>query len=76
MVVRFESRFENGNLKKACKISDTEYNLVLNYDYNTTGHTQWFYFKMMTQLKAGTKIKLNIVNLMKPYSLYKEGMKP
>lgn len=29
-----------------------------------------------TILITGTKIKLNIVNLMKPYSLYKEGMKP
>jgi cytosolic carboxypeptidase protein 2/3 len=73
-----------GISNKACKISDTEYNLVLNYDYNTTGHTQWFYFKMIAQLQTGeysnlpigTKIKLNIVNLMKPYSLYKEGMKP
>ena len=85
MKVRFESRFENGNLSKAIKISETEYNLILSYDYNTSGHTQWYYFKMMTQLPAGliillnnlaTKIKLNILNLMKANSLYNEGMKP
>ncbi|CAI2365726.1 unnamed protein product [Moneuplotes crassus] len=74
--VRFESRFENGNLKKAIKVSDTEYNLILNFDYNTNGHTQWYYFKIMTKLSEGTSIKLNILNLMKPDSLYNYGMKP
>jgi hypothetical protein len=76
MPVRFESRFENGNLKKAIKVSDTEYNLVLSFDYNTNGHTQWYYLKMMASLPAGTRIKLNILNLMKPDSLYNYGMKP
>ena len=74
--VRFESRFENGNLKKAIKVSDTEYNLFLSYDYNTNGHTQWFYFKVISSLPAGTKLKFNILNLMKPDSLYNDGMKP
>ena len=76
MKVRFESRFENANLKKAIKVSDTEYNLWLNFDHNTKGHTQWFYFKIMTQLPAGTKIDFSILNLMKPDSLYNYGMKP
>lgn len=53
MHVRFESRFENGNLKKVAKISDYEYNLVLSYDYNTKGHTQWYYFKMCANFEAG-----------------------
>ena len=74
--VRFESRFENGNLKKAIKVSDDEYNLLLNYDHNTTGHTQWYYFKLISSLPAGTRIRLNILNLMKPDSLYNYGMKP
>jgi hypothetical protein len=74
--VRFESRFENGNLKKAIQVSPTEYNLILNYDYNTSGHTQWFYFKVLSKLAAGTKVRLNILNLMKPDSLYNYGMKP
>jgi cytosolic carboxypeptidase protein 2/3 len=76
MKVRFESRFENGNLKKAIKVSDTEYNLLLNFDYNTRGHTQWFYFKVMTKLPAGTTLQFRILNLMKPDSLYNCGMKP
>ena len=82
--VRFESRFENGNLKKAVKVSETEYNLILNFDYNTDGHTQWYYFKIFSKLAAGnsdlsslgTKVKFNILNLMKPDSLYNYGMKP
>lgn len=61
MKVRFESRFENGNLRKAVKLSETEYNLVLSYDYNTNGHTQWFYFKMMAKLQAGRCRKFNLI---------------
>ena len=57
-------------------MSPTEYNLILNYDYNTSGHTQWFYFKVLSKLAAGTKVRLNILNLMKPDSLYNYGMKP
>jgi cytosolic carboxypeptidase protein 2/3 len=74
--VRFESRFENANLKKAVQVSSTEYNLLLTYDHNTTGHTQWFYFKITSKLKAGTEITFNILNLMKPDSLYNYGMLP
>lgn len=44
----FESRFESGNLSLAVKVPDTErankavaeYNLVLQNDINTRGHTQ------------------------------------
>ena len=53
MKVRFESRFENGNLSKAIMLTETEYNLVLSFDYNTNGHTQWYYFKMITKLPSG-----------------------
>jgi hypothetical protein len=35
----FESRFESGNLRRAVKISDNEYNLVLKYDEKTTTYT-------------------------------------
>ena len=42
----FESRFESGNLRRAVKIGDFEYNLILKYDYNTTAYTQWFYFRI------------------------------
>lgn len=36
----FESRFESGNLGLAVKLSDSEYNLVLQNDSLTKGNTQ------------------------------------
>ena len=42
----FESRFESGNLRRAVKIADNEYNLILKYDHNTTAYTQWFYLRV------------------------------
>ena len=36
----FESRFESGNLALASKVSETEYNLLMQNDINTKGHTQ------------------------------------
>ena len=38
--LRFESRFESGNLSIASKVSDNEYNLLLQNDINTIGNTQ------------------------------------
>jgi cytosolic carboxypeptidase protein 2/3 len=35
----FESRFESGNLLCAIKVSETEYDLVLQNDINTNGNT-------------------------------------
>lgn len=42
--LQFESRFESGNLRRAVKVSDTEYDLFLKNDYGTTGYTQWYFF--------------------------------
>ena len=38
-VLIFDSRFENGNLRKASKVNNIEYNLWLENDINTKGHT-------------------------------------
>ena len=38
------------------------------------GHTQWFYFKV-SNVKKGQKVKFNMLNMIKPKSLYNEGMK-
>lgn len=35
----FESRFESGNLRRAVKINDFEYDLYLKNDYGTQGYT-------------------------------------
>ena len=42
----FESRFESGNLRKAVKISDSEYDLYMKNDYGTNGFTQWYFFRV------------------------------
>lgn len=70
----FESRFESGNLLAAIKLSDNEYDLVLQNDINTNGHTQWFFFRVGNTRK-GMRIKFNMINLAKPDSLYNYGMK-
>ena len=69
----FESRYECGNLNYALKISDNEYNLLLQNDINTNGHTQWFYFRV-SNTRENMKIKFNILNFAKPDSLFNYGM--
>jgi hypothetical protein len=71
----FDSVFESGNLALALQVSDSEYNLLLQNDINTNGHTQWFYFKVKSSFKKKTKIKFNIINLYKGKSLYQAGLR-
>jgi cytosolic carboxypeptidase protein 2/3 len=78
----FDSRFENGNLRKVAKVNNIEYNLWLENDLNTKGHTQWYYFKVIYKdialraEKKTHKIKFNFLNLAKTSSLYQDGMLP
>lgn len=37
--VFFNSKFESGNLREVERISDLEYNLYLNFDFNTLNYT-------------------------------------
>jgi hypothetical protein len=52
-----------------------EYDLVLQPDINTRGHTQWYYFSVRN-IRAGQAYIFNIINLQKPDSLYNMGMLP
>jgi hypothetical protein len=52
-----------------------EYDLVLQPDINTRGHTQWYYFSVRN-MRAGQAYVFNIINLQKPDSLYNMGMLP
>jgi hypothetical protein len=72
--LQFESRFETGNLEKGAKMNEGEYNLLLSNDINSRGHTQWFFFRVRNT-RAHKKVKFNIVNFVKPDSLYNHGMK-
>lgn len=71
----FESRFESGNLRRAVKITDTEYDLYIKNDYGTAGYCQWYYFRIQNTRKDRT-YRFNIVNMMKPESNYNQGMRP
>jgi hypothetical protein len=56
----FDSRFESGNLRRAVKVNNIEYNLWLENDLNTKGHIQWFYFKVIYKYP---KSKFNVVTI-------------
>jgi len=73
--VVFESRFESGNLRRAIQVYEFEYDLILRPDHNTRGFTQWFYFRVQN-MRAGRTYRFNLINLMKPDSLYNHGMRP
>ncbi|KAF5302930.1 hypothetical protein FQA39_LY02110 [Lamprigera yunnana] len=73
--LRFESRFECGNLAKVVQIHETYYELYLRSDLYTNKHVQWFYFKV-TNMTKNVNYRFTIVNLTKEESLYKQGMKP
>lgn len=74
LTLLFESRFESGNLYLAQKVSDHEYNLLMQNDINTNGHTQWFFFQVKNTRK-NHKVRFNIMNFTKPDSLFNFGMK-
>ncbi|POM73003.1 Metalloprotease family M14A [Phytophthora palmivora] len=78
----FDSNFESGNLERATRIGQYEYDLVLRHDFNSPGHMQWFYFAISniqmpsTSPRTGQKYRFNIVNLCKPNSLFNQGLQP
>jgi hypothetical protein len=59
--IRFDSKFESGNLLAVFKKGDYEFDLILENDINTRGNTQWFFFSMRN-LSRKEKVRLNIIN--------------
>ncbi|GBG24370.1 Cytosolic carboxypeptidase 1 [Hondaea fermentalgiana] len=78
--LRFESRFEGGNLLQANRVGPREYDLVIRSDLHTRSHHQWFYFAVSNTHAAdasgSVQYKFNIVNMTKPSSMFGEGMQP
>ena len=70
--LKFNSQFESGNLRKVVQIRPYEYDLILSPDVNTNHHHQWFYFEV-SNMKAGIKYRLNIVNCEKLNSQFNFG---
>ena len=73
--LRFESRFESGNLMKAVRVTEKYYELYLRPDLYTTRHCQWFYFRV-ENMRNDVEYTFSIVNFTKPDSQYSVGMKP
>lgn len=77
-VLEFESRFESGNLAVASvsRLNKKNYYLALQRDINSRKiTTQWFYFRVKNRQNTGT-YTFNIVNYVKPFSMFSQGMKP
>ena len=50
--LHFDAQFESGNLRRAVQVAPFAYDLVLNCDVNTRGHTQWFFFRVRNMVPA------------------------
>ena len=84
-ILIFESRFESGNLQLAYLIESPyyddeyfneieKYQLFLHNDTNTTGYTQWFFFRV-SNTKKNKKVNFAIMNLMRKRTRYSNGLK-
>ncbi|OMJ67007.1 hypothetical protein SteCoe_35954 [Stentor coeruleus] len=73
-LLKFNSKFECGNLAKAIKLSDYEYDLYTRSDTGNIEQNHWYYFSVQNPRK--TSITFNICNLKKSDPLYMCGMKP
>jgi len=75
-LLEFTSCFESSNLQYALyNVEDEAYDLVLENDVHTRGHTQWFYFAVRNG-RRGQTVRFRIVNMSKAKSLFRLGMKP
>ncbi|XP_061077713.1 cytosolic carboxypeptidase 4 isoform X2 [Conger conger] len=73
--LRFYSKFESGNLRKAIQVRRYEYDLVLNADVNCSQHLQWFYFEV-SGMQSGVPYRFNVVCCEKANSQFNYGMQP
>mmetsp|Transcript_99000 Transcript_99000/g.280392 ORF Transcript_99000/g.280392 Transcript_99000/m.280392 type:complete len:1133 (-) Transcript_99000:326-3724(-) len=73
--LQFSSCFESGNLAIARSDTPTQYTLLLDFDVNTAGYTQWFYFAVRGGFR-GMRVTFCIANMSKPGSLFAQGMRP
>ncbi|KAI1239911.1 hypothetical protein IHE44_0011349 [Lamprotornis superbus] len=74
-VLKFNSKFESGNLRKVIQIRKNEYDLILNSDINSNHYHQWFYFEV-SGMKTGISYRFNIINCEKSNSQFNYGMQP
>ncbi|KAK9891541.1 hypothetical protein WA026_015502 [Henosepilachna vigintioctopunctata] len=73
--LKFESRFESGNLARAIRLTPNYYELHLRSDLYTNRYMQWFYFRV-TNMRKNFLYRFSIVNFTKDGSLYNSGLRP
>lgn len=73
--LRFFSDFESGNLQRAIRVAEDEYDLVLSWDTATNSYIQWFCFAV-THYTPGKTYRFNIVNMEKTDSTFNDGQQP
>lgn len=71
--LKFTSKFESGNLRKAIQVRKFEYDLILNSDINSNHYHQWFYFEV-SNMRPGVRYRFNIINCEKSNSQFNYGM--
>ncbi|XP_067425438.1 cytosolic carboxypeptidase 1 isoform X2 [Emydura macquarii macquarii] len=74
-ILKFNSKFESGNLRKVIQIRKNEYDLILNSDINSNHYHQWFYFEV-SGMRTGIGYRFNIINCEKSNSQFNYGMQP
>uniref|UniRef100_A0A8C2MUN1 ATP/GTP binding protein 1 n=1 Tax=Cricetulus griseus TaxID=10029 RepID=A0A8C2MUN1_CRIGR len=68
-ILKFNSKFESGNLRKVIQIRRSEYDLILNSDINSNHYHQWFYFEV-SGMRPGIAYRFNIINCEKSNSQF------
>uniref|UniRef100_A0A8C6Q8M8 ATP/GTP binding protein 1 n=1 Tax=Nannospalax galili TaxID=1026970 RepID=A0A8C6Q8M8_NANGA len=68
-ILKFNSKFESGNLRKVIQIRKNEYDLILNSDINSNHYHQWFYFEV-SGMRPGVAYRFNIINCEKSNSQF------
>ncbi|XP_028349902.1 cytosolic carboxypeptidase 1 isoform X6 [Physeter macrocephalus] len=74
-ILKFNSKFESGNLRKVIQIRKNEYDLILNSDINSNHYHQWFYFEV-SGMRPSIAYRFNIINCEKSNSQFNYGMQP
>ena len=80
-ILNFESRFESGNLQLVYFTPNLDsddnidkYEIFLHNDTNTSGYTQWFFFRISNTKKNKT-VNINIMNMLRKKTKYSNGIK-
>jgi hypothetical protein len=71
-ILRFDSRFESGNLASAWDLGGDAYHLILEYDKNNMKSCQWFYFRILN-VKRDVKYQFYISGFHKQSSVFCSG---